>query len=236
MTASNASNEAASAGVHGYSSPHQRVVIFSVDSGMEEYTRRLMQDIWPDDHYHWGEGIGSWEGVEEVSFYLSFNAFMAQCLGRGRGDVGNLKIAVRNQEKFLYLDFMGSQNRRGAVIFGKEEANRINDLPRLIWHSVPEEYARKQQAWSCFNGQYFVAEQNPARCIQETKDRETAQIIADLRFVLWHTTRGFGSWPRVHNLLHNTLSRSSEWLVGKTLNDGRVLTSRSDVDEYTRPR
>lgn len=204
-------------GIHGYSSPNTVDVLFCADPGMENELLRRMQiaGVVPI-----AVGVGVYKGGEPEPVYaVTAQEFLT--LTR-EGWSGSITDCIRQQESILRLGKLKAMNWRDAALVYLNNGcvhNRSKMESVGTWLEVTKEDAEKCDGYSLFSGHYFTTQLNPPDCEEERKERETTQMIFDLRTALFKEIGGRSSIEQ-----GRLLKQSWDMLMGKTLPDGRRIT------------
>lgn len=192
------------AGLHGYSSPNKPHVIFCPDAGMVEWCESVMDAL----GVQYIEGEGCYKNKVEPCYAVDYDEFWK---------ILYVKILpfIKNQETFLILGTLRGMNWRAAELFWQQSGTTE---PIGTWREVGN--VRGLDGWSLFNGHYYAISKNPAPDRGTELERETAQLVMDLRNEL---AAVLGA--RMNREQGQLLRSATVWLNGKTIVDGtRIVT------------
>lgn len=186
-------------GVHGYSSPCPDHVIFSVDEGM--YGILSQSEAWAGlVAEHLEIGIGCYNGKQET----------ALCLPQAIFDEMHRRwpCIMHDQESILVLGTPESQNWRPAKLVW---LNNSGERDLGTWLEVTEEQATLLGDWSCFNGHWFICDEDPADSVGTAEERILERKAALLDKIM-HWTEGAVRGQFVHCPDWHTINRwYEEW-------------------------
>lgn len=206
----------ATPGIHGYSSPNTVDILFCADPGMDhELLRRMgLAQIAP-----LAVGIGVYKGGEpEVVYAVTAQQFVTLT---NTGWPGSIAECIRQQESILRLGHLKAMNwREASLVYLNNGEWRSGTYESVgTWLEVTKEEAEQCEGYSVFNGHYFTTQLNPPDCEEERKAREVTQMVFDLRTSLFKQVGGRASKEQ-----GKLLKQSWDMLMGKTLPDGRTIT------------
>ncbi len=225
-----------SEGVWGYSGPNEEHVVFSVDTGMEEYTRRCFNSC--------GllEGVGKWQNNEAEPCFIVMAKVWDFAVAYGFA-----AVAMQQQQQVLYLGHLKSRNWRDAVLvdapFPLMRDMVYSDEDALTWLEATQDEAEASEGYTrlVLGGvtRWFICQNNPPIDEEDRKERLYTDAVINLMAVLVQENLDersiSGAETPIQKKRNEALDAMFPLVLGKTMPNGETVHDFTPMNRTTQP-